>query len=107
MLAPGEAARATIREIVELGEHYGLSVAGEIRVGDDPRKTIPGTVRAGNHDLLVMGVSPRPGEELFFGDVARAILADASCSLLFVSAEPPAGTHSAAAAAAPLARPRG
>ena len=106
VLAPGEAARAAIREIVELGEHYGLSVAGEIRVGEDPRKTILGAVRAGNHDLLVMGVSPRPGEELFFG-MGAPILADASCSLLFVSAEPPAGTHSAAAAAAPLARPRG
>jgi carbonic anhydrase len=83
VLAPGDAARAAIRKIVELGAHYGLSVAGEIRVGDDPPKTMLGAVRAGNHDLPVMGVSPRPGEELLFGDVARTVLGDASCSLLF------------------------
>jgi Kef-type K+ transport system membrane component KefB/nucleotide-binding universal stress UspA family protein len=106
-IAPGVAARAAIQEIVELGEHYGLSVTGEIRVGGNPKETILSAVRQADHDLLVMGVSPRPGEELFFGDVAGAILADASCSLLFVSAEPPAGARSGAAAAAPLARPRG
>jgi hypothetical protein len=36
----------------------------------------------------VLGVSPRPGEELFFGPVAAALLERAACSILFLSGEP-------------------
>ena len=105
-IAPRAAARAAIREIVELGEHYGLSVAGEIRSGADPKRTILDAVRSGAHDLLVMGVSPRPGEELFFGELPGAILAEAPCSLLFVSPEPAAGS-APAGQPVPLARAPG
>jgi hypothetical protein len=42
----------------------------------------------GPHDLLVMGVSPRAAEQLFFGELATAMLAGAQSSLLFVCAEP-------------------
>ena len=42
-------------------------------------------LRAGNHNLLVMGVSPRPGESLAFGHVAAAVLARSEHSILFVS----------------------
>jgi Kef-type K+ transport system membrane component KefB/nucleotide-binding universal stress UspA family protein len=98
VIAPRATARAAIREIVELGEHYGLNVAGEIRSGGDPKDTILAAVRSGKHDLLVMGVSPRPGEELFFGEVTAGVLADAPCSLLLISAEAAAGTGVAAGA---------
>jgi len=33
---------------------------------------------------LVMGVSRRPGDRLFFGDVAAEVLQRAKCSVLFV-----------------------
>jgi hypothetical protein len=35
----------------------------------------------------VMGVSPRPGDQLYFGQVAAALLEQADCSLLFVVSE--------------------
>jgi hypothetical protein len=58
--------------------------------------------------LIVMGVNRRPGETLFFGDVAAAILERSARSILFVSSpralgtpqESNAGTPRAAAAAA-------
>jgi hypothetical protein len=40
------------------------------------------------HDLLVMGVSPRPGEQLFLGELATDMLARAATSLLFLCPEP-------------------
>jgi nucleotide-binding universal stress UspA family protein len=37
------------------------------------------------HNLVVMGVGRRPGEKLFFGDTAAALLKMSECSLLFVA----------------------
>ena len=36
-------------------------------------------------NLIVMGVSPRTGSNLFFGSVPAAVLARSDCSILFVS----------------------
>jgi DeoR/GlpR family transcriptional regulator of sugar metabolism len=36
------------------------------------------------YDLLVMGVSVRPGDKRFFGDLAAQMLQQEQCSLLFV-----------------------
>ena len=38
-----------------------------------------------DHNLVVMGVGRRPGEKLYFGDTATALLENAECSLLFVA----------------------
>ena len=42
-------------------------------------------VKRRKNNLIVMGVGRRPGEKLFFGDTASALLEDAECSLLFVA----------------------
>ena len=76
-----------IREIVELGEHYGIEVRGAVRRGRATENAILKEIEAGRHTLLVMGVSPRPGEQLFFGDVPAELLERAACSILFVSSE--------------------
>ena len=47
-----------------------------------------GTLRqlqSGRHNLLVMGVSPRPGQTLAFGAVAATLLARSERSLLYVA----------------------
>ena len=87
-LAPRNTADAIIREIVEIGEHYGIAVKGEIRKDSDAPKAILQTTQSGRHDLLIMGVSPRAGDELSFGAVPAAVLERADCSLLFISSEP-------------------
>lgn len=84
-IAPIGSADAIIREIVRLGETYGVDVRGAVRGDGAVSSEILRQVGAGGHNLLVMGVSPRPGEDLFFGDIPSELLADCDCSILFVS----------------------
>ena len=90
VIAPRNAANAAVREIVDLGELYGIAVSARIRNVSAAYDAILKEVQSGQHDLLVMGVSPRSGDQLFFGDVAAEILERAECSVLFVSADPAA-----------------
>jgi len=76
---------AILREIVELGDRTGVTVRTVVRRNAAAEESILRRLRAGSHNLLVMGVSPRPGESLSFGRVAAAILARAEHSILFLS----------------------
>jgi Kef-type K+ transport system membrane component KefB/nucleotide-binding universal stress UspA family protein len=89
-LAPATSADAVIREIVRLGDHYGIEVKGTVRSVRTPQEAILRQLEVGGHNLLVMGVSPRPGDQLFFGEVPAQLLQRAECSVLFVASEPPA-----------------
>jgi hypothetical protein len=42
-------------------------------------------LEAGEHNLVVMGVSPRPGATLSLGDAAAAVLERSEWSALFVA----------------------
>jgi nucleotide-binding universal stress UspA family protein len=88
-LAPATSAEAIIREIVRLGDHYGVEVRGAVRSVRTPQEAILRQLEVGGHNLLVMGVSPRPGDQLFFGQVPSELLERAKCSILFVASEPP------------------
>jgi Kef-type K+ transport system membrane component KefB/nucleotide-binding universal stress UspA family protein len=87
-LAPRGYADAVVREIAAIGEHYGIEVRGEIRQSGSVRNAVLRALARGPYNLLVMGVSPRPGEQLFLGEMAAEMLARAGTSLLFVCAEP-------------------
>jgi nucleotide-binding universal stress UspA family protein len=39
----------------------------------------------GGYDLIVLGVSRRPGETLFFGNMAAAVLERCDTAILFVA----------------------
>jgi Kef-type K+ transport system membrane component KefB/nucleotide-binding universal stress UspA family protein len=88
-LAPATSEEAIIREIVRLGDHYGVEVRGAVRSVRTPQDAILRQLDVGGHNLLVMGVSPRPGDQLFFGQVPAELLERAECSVLFVAGEPP------------------
>jgi nucleotide-binding universal stress UspA family protein len=88
-IAPMGSADAIIREIVQLGDHYGAEVRGIVRRGVSPQAAILHQLKATGDNLLVMGVSPRPGEQLFFGQVPAELLERAECSVLLVASEPP------------------
>jgi Kef-type K+ transport system membrane component KefB/nucleotide-binding universal stress UspA family protein len=75
-------------EIVQLARAYSVNVRSSVRSHRDPDAAILREIGAGRHDVLVMGVSPRPGDPLSFGDVASAMLERAECSLVFLAAEP-------------------
>jgi hypothetical protein len=64
-------------------------VRGAARSVRTPQEAILRQLEVGEHNLLVMGESPRPGDQLFFGEVPAALLERAECSVLFVASEPP------------------
>jgi nucleotide-binding universal stress UspA family protein len=87
-------ADAVVREIIEMGEHYGVEVRGEIRSSGTLRNAVLRELAHAPYDLLVMGLSPRAGEPLFLGELAAEMLLRAQTSLLFICGEPltrPAG----------------
>jgi len=77
-------------EIVQLARAYSVNVRSAVRSHRDPDTAILREISAGRHDVLVMGVSPRPGDPLNFGDVASVLLERAECSLVLLAAEPSA-----------------
>jgi len=84
-LAIGRGGAAVLREIVALGDRMEVAVRTAVRTDIEPAQAILRQLRAGRHNLLVMGVSPRPGATLSFGAVAAAVLAQSERSVLFVS----------------------
>ncbi len=50
-----------------------------------PENAILRQLTIGNHNLVVMGVTRRPGAALFFGNVAAAVLERSDRSILLVS----------------------
>jgi nucleotide-binding universal stress UspA family protein len=77
-------------EIVQLARAYSVNVRSAVRSHREAPAAILREIGAGRHDVLVMGVSPRPGDPLNFGDVASVLLERAECSLVFLAAEPAA-----------------
>jgi Kef-type K+ transport system membrane component KefB/nucleotide-binding universal stress UspA family protein len=64
-----------LKDMTELGERYGVAVTTRI----SPRSAAAGAIlkeAARNFSMIVMGVAARPGEELFFGNTATAVLKD-------------------------------
>jgi nucleotide-binding universal stress UspA family protein len=74
--------------VVRLGDQYGIQVKGAIRRARSPADAIQRQLALRHHNLLVVGVSPRPGDALFFGQVAAELLDKAQCSLLMVASDP-------------------
>jgi Kef-type K+ transport system membrane component KefB/nucleotide-binding universal stress UspA family protein len=78
-------ATATAREVRELADALEQPVRMAHRANVSPQDAILREARAGNHDLIVMGTSRRPGERLSFGDLAASLLDTADRSLVFVA----------------------
>ena len=74
-----------LKDVTLLAERYDTEVRTSVRVDGAPAEAILKEARKGRHNLIVMGVHRRPGETLFFGDVALAVLQRTEASVLFVS----------------------
>ncbi len=75
---------AILKDIVELAESYELELRTAVRANVAAEEAILKEMARGKHNLIVMGVGRRPGEKLFFGDTAAALLEKSKQSLLFV-----------------------
>jgi nucleotide-binding universal stress UspA family protein len=83
-IEPGEG-NAILREIVGLGEHQGVAVRPVRRRHMAAEMAILEALASGAHELVVMGVSRRPGETLFFGGVPNAVLDRSNRSVVLLS----------------------
>jgi Kef-type K+ transport system membrane component KefB/nucleotide-binding universal stress UspA family protein len=103
---PRQRAEAILKEAVEIADRYGVAMRTAVKRSTAIADTILREAAATRHTLIVMGVNRRPGDALFFGDVAAAILERSSRSILFVSgprafgAPPDAGASKARASSA-------
>ncbi len=76
---------AILKEIVEIADGYHMSVRTAVVTDRAANGAILKQAHRRKHNLVVMGVGRRPGEKLFFGVTAAALLEKADCSLLLVA----------------------
>ena len=65
---------SVLKDVVELGGHFQISVRTRVTPGPDAARALLNELGSATYDLIVMGVTPRSGETLFFGRAAAAIL---------------------------------
>jgi nucleotide-binding universal stress UspA family protein len=65
---------AILKDIVQLADTYELTIRTAVRSNVAADDAILKEMARGRHNLVVMGVGRRPGDKLFFGDTAAALL---------------------------------
>ena len=76
---------AILKDIVKLAETYGVELRTAVRDNVSPDEAILKETAKRKHNLVIVGAGRRPGEKLFFGDTAAALLEKSEVSLLFVA----------------------
>ncbi len=76
---------AILKDITAIADSYNMTVQTSVVTARVADKAIVREATRGKNNLIVMGVGRRPGEKLFFGDTASALMKDAEQSLLFVA----------------------
>jgi Kef-type K+ transport system membrane component KefB/nucleotide-binding universal stress UspA family protein len=77
--------QAIMKDIVEMADRHDVTARTAVHSDVVPHEAILAEVKKHGHDLIVMGVSRRPGDKLFFGDTAAAVLENAPASIVFVA----------------------
>jgi Kef-type K+ transport system membrane component KefB/nucleotide-binding universal stress UspA family protein len=75
---------AVLKDIGALADRYDVNLRSTTRANMAPDEAILREAKRG-YDLIVLGVSRRPGDTLFFGNTASAILDRSETSNLFVA----------------------
>jgi len=75
---------ALLKDIVALGETYGVEAKTAVRSEKLADEAVLKEMAKRKHNLIVMGVERRPGEKLYFGETATAILEKSDRSIVFV-----------------------
>ena len=76
---------AVLKDIAELADRYDARVRTALRVDVTAEEAILKEVKRGSYDLVVLGVTRRAGETLFFGNTAAAVLERCDTAILFVA----------------------
>ncbi|MGB3540778.1 MAG: cation:proton antiporter [Mesorhizobium sp.] len=75
---------AVLKDIADLGERYGVTILTAMRMQGAPGDAIRKEAARGIA-LVVMGVTQRPGDDLFFGDTAAVVLAKCRGPIVLLS----------------------
>jgi Kef-type K+ transport system membrane component KefB/nucleotide-binding universal stress UspA family protein len=81
---PRRMSDAVLKDIVALAETYDVDARTSVRSESTADEAILKEAAKRQHNLIVMGVERRPGEKLFFGETAAAILEKSDRSIVFV-----------------------
>jgi Kef-type K+ transport system membrane component KefB/nucleotide-binding universal stress UspA family protein len=81
-----------LRDVVALAEQYGRPITTAVWANTAPEDAILAEARRRRSDLIVMGVTRRTGDRLFFGETAAAVLELGALSVLFVTTGSTVGT---------------
>jgi len=76
---------AILKDIVAIADGYNMSIRTAVVTDSAPDKAILKEAARRKNNLIVMGANRRPGEKLFFGDTASALMKEAKCSLLLLA----------------------
>ena len=74
-----------MKDISKLAETYDTEVSTAVRANVAAEEAILKEFSRKAYNLIVIGAGRRPGEKLFFGDTAAALLEKSGGSLLFVA----------------------
>jgi nucleotide-binding universal stress UspA family protein len=77
---------AALKDVADLAERYGVQIKTAMRAQDAAADAIIREA-AKTAALVVMGVSQRSGDELFFGETAAAVLSACATPLVLVAGE--------------------
>ena len=78
---------AILKDIAKLAESYDLDLRTAVRANLAAEDAIIKEITRKQYNLVVIGAGRRPGEKLFFGDTAAALLEKSGRSLLFIASE--------------------
>jgi nucleotide-binding universal stress UspA family protein len=76
---------AILKDISKLAETYDKEIRTAVRDNIAAEEAILNELSRKQYNLVVIGAGRRPGEKLFFGDTAAALLEKSGRSLLFVA----------------------
>jgi nucleotide-binding universal stress UspA family protein len=76
---------AILKDILKLAETYDTDMRTAVRANIAAEEAILKETSRKPYNLVVIGTGRRPGEKLFFGDTAAALLEKSERSLLFVA----------------------
>jgi Kef-type K+ transport system membrane component KefB/nucleotide-binding universal stress UspA family protein len=77
--------QAILKDIAALAEGYGVSFRTAVLADIAADEAILRESERAKHNLIVMGASRRPGDNLFFGETTAAVLEKSKASLMVVS----------------------
>jgi Kef-type K+ transport system membrane component KefB/nucleotide-binding universal stress UspA family protein len=76
---------AILKDITDLAETYDTEIGTAVRANIAPEEAILKELSYKQYNLVIIGAGRRPGEKLFFGDTAAALLEKSERSLLFIA----------------------